>query len=146
MYLEIKNYFHVATKTSYFSSWGGHFAGQPVQTGIDAKSSLLRGHILALSQGLRRISGLHGIKFPHKVDVLVSDADIAALLRSKKSVSKILHSDEDKAWAEFFTLKDKFGELRFIANPADSDHLKTIWNWSSTPPQPATAPHLEGGF
>jgi hypothetical protein len=143
MYLEIKNHFDAATETSFYSSWGGHFAGQPVLTGIDDKSSPLRGHILALVQGLKRISDQHGNKFPHRVDVLIADPVIAAQLRSKKAVSSILHGDEDEAWAELFALKAKFGEIRIIGNPMKSEHFVSIWRWSCTPPLPATVPPVE---
>lgn len=143
MYLKIENFFDATTRTSYFSSLGGFYKDQPLQTGIDQNSTLLRGHLLALVQGLTKIKNSHGIATKHQVDVLISDPEIAEQLRSKKSVSRILHSDEDGAWTELLALKATFGTIRFISNPAESEHLMAIWKWSSTPPMHCEAPKIE---
>jgi hypothetical protein len=143
MYLKIENFFDATTRTSYFSSLGGFYKDQPLQTGIDTNSSPLRGYVLGLTQGLLKIKNSHGITTKHQVDVLITDRDIAEQLRTKKSVSRILHSDEDAAWTELLALKATFATIRFISNPAESEHLTAIWKWSSTPPLHCEAPKIE---
>jgi hypothetical protein len=123
--------------TVYYSSLAGKFAGQQTETGIEENSSVLRGTLHAILQGIRKIEGGFGSVERHRIDVLVVvDESIAKQLRERSAVSKILHSDDDELWSQLLAKKECY-DIRFITSHADSHHIQVIWKWSSTPPQPA---------
>jgi hypothetical protein len=140
MYLIVKNYFDPGTSTSHYTSFGGHYANQPTRTGVEANSTLLRGYLLAITQGLTSIVNLHGTQILHPIDVLVEDQTTAETLRKEQPNGKLATGKDADLWAAFFAKKAFFGEIRWVKNPSESDHLMIIWKWSATPPQDAEPP------
>jgi hypothetical protein len=129
---------HVSpSKTVYYSSLAGKFAGQQTYTGSEVNSTLVRGYLHAILQGLKSITNGFGVKERHAIDVLVADAEIAEQLAGKRSVSKVLHRDDDNLWKQLLAQKELL-DLRFITSHEESKHVQTIWRWSSTPPLPAS--------
>jgi hypothetical protein len=106
--------------------------------GIEANSTPLRGMLQAILLGLEKISHQHGVQLRHKVDILITDPELRRQVESKTWPS-VLASDADDLWLVLAKWKQAF-KIRYVSSPAQSEHMKTIFAWSSVPPAPAELP------
>src|SRR6202042_3727045 len=106
MYLITSAQFDHSTQTVYFSSVSGLFIGQTAHHGIEKSSTLKRGYLRAVLDGLDRLEGLFGVG--GEVDVLIEDQGIAEQVRyvSAATLPKRLHFDDEELWQEIIARKE----------------------------------------
>jgi hypothetical protein len=123
------------TRTVFYSSVSGLFMGQIAHLGIEKNSTLKRGVLSAVLNGLDRIESLFGMG--GEVDVLVEDQGIAEQIRyiSAATIPKRLHFDDEELWARIIARKEQFA-LNIVSCPGEGKHLSKIWEFQN--PQSGT--------
>ena len=105
--------------------------------GVHLKSSILRTYLKAITQGLKDLR--NGFGLGHSVDILVTDVDVAREVREKAPGRRVLHSDADGEWEEFFRCAEGF-KLNFISRHDESEHLRVFFGWHAEPVIPGELP------
>jgi hypothetical protein len=142
------SYFYISTTsildasgTCYFGSTSGRTGTPPTFTGFELASSLLRGHLIAATQGLSWLRNTQPAD-NRSVDLLIPDATTAATVRTRKPGRSILHGDADEHWAAYHQAAEGF-TVRVIESPAQSAILSAFWNWHANPQIPTHTPDGE---
>lgn len=141
MYL-ISNVYLTDIGDVHYTSLAGRQSNQQTHTGFEENSTVVRGHLLSITQGLRKIEDLYGLACFHLVDVLIGDIAIAEEFQTRISDEVVPEGCDSELWDRLIARKPNF-KLRFVTSPSESDHLKTIWAWSAVPPQRAELPWIE---
>ena len=118
------------TNTTFYNSAAGTCQGQIPHLGIEANSSLMRGYLHAVLDGLAKLENLRGTGHGEVVTLLIPDLDIAAKVRaaSETLFGKLISYDNKDLWQQLLARKKQFN-LHVVSFPDEATDLTTLWQW-----------------
>jgi len=130
LYITTSASFNPETNTCFYSSTAGTCQGQIPHLGTEQNSSLVRGYLHSILDGLTKLENLRGKGNAEVVNLLIPDLEIAAKVRAASAglFGKLINYDSKDLWQELIVRKKEF-DLRIVSYPDEAADLTTLWQW-----------------